>query len=188
MDSQTNFSRRGFVAAAAGSLAVAGCSNPVGSGGGARIDQRVDSARNYLLSSYPMTAELEATASGVLYMPLVTKAGFGVGGSYGSGALRIGNATVDYYEVVAANFGFQAGAEQYSHALFFMTPEALEGFRTSHGWSLGANVSYTVVDQGSGINADTMVTLEPIVALVYAQGGLIAGATLEGEKYRRFIP
>lgn len=188
MDSRIRFTRRGFVMASAGSVALAGCSNGVGSGGGARIDQRVDAAREYLFLNYPMTADLEAASAGALYMPLVTKAGFGVGGSYGTGALRIDNITVDYFEVVQANFGFQAGAQQYSHVLFFMTPEALEEFRTSHGWSAGADIGYTVIDQGGNINAATLTMLEPIVALVYAQAGLIAGATLEGTKYRRFIP
>ena len=64
-------------------------------------------------------------------MPLVTEAGFGFGGSYGRGALRIEGVTVDYYSATKATFGFQIGAQQYAHALFFMTPEALEEFRRS---------------------------------------------------------
>ena len=36
--------------------------------------------------------------------------------------------------------------------------------------------------------ADTMTALDPVIALVFAQSGLIAGATLEGTKYQRIIP
>ncbi|MDV7142908.1 YSC84-related protein [Tropicimonas sp. TH_r6] len=189
MDTSTFLSRRGFLAtAAAGTAALAGCANGVNSQGGSRIDQRVDATRSFLFSTYPGTAQLEQKATGVLYMPLITKAGFGVGGSYGTGALRINNSTVDYYEALQANVGFQIGAQQYAHALFFMTADALQSFRTSHGWSVGADAEYALVDQGGNLSAETLTTLEPIVALVFAQAGLIAGATLGGTKYRRFIP
>ena len=87
-----------------------------------------------------------------------------------------------------ANVGFQVGAQQYAHALFFMTPDALQAFRTSHGWSVGADAEYALVDQGGNLSAETLTTLEPVVAFVFAQAGLIAGATLEGSKYRRIIP
>ena len=189
MDKTIKLSRRGFLAAGTASFAaLAGCSNGVNSQGGTRIDQRVDATRSFLFSAYPDTTQLEQKAAGVLYMPLITKAGFGVGGSYGTGALRINNSTVDYYEALQANVGFQIGAQQYAHALFFMTPESLGNFRTSHGWSIGADAEYALVDQGGNLSAETLTTLEPVVALVFAQAGLIAGATLGGTKYRRIIP
>ncbi|MFD0979862.1 lipid-binding SYLF domain-containing protein [Tropicimonas aquimaris] len=189
MEFKNTLSRRGFLAtAAAGTAVLSGCANGVGSNGGPRIDQRVDATRNFLFTTYPGTAELEQKASGVLFMPLITKAGFGVGGSYGTGALRINNTTVDFYEAIQANVGFQAGAQQYAHALFFMTPEALQAFRTSHGWSAGADAEYAWIDQGGNLSAETLTTAEPVIALVFAQAGLIAGATLEGTKYRRIIP
>lgn len=189
MDQRSDFSRRSFLAAgAAGITALAGCANGVNSQGSVRIDQRVEATRSFLFAAYPDTVELEQKASGVLYMPLITQAGFGVGGSYGTGALRIENSTVDYYEAIQANVGFQIGAQQYAHALFFMTPEALQEFRTSHGWSVGADAEYALVDQGGNLNAESLTTMKPIVALVFAQAGLIAGATLGGTKYRRIIP
>lgn len=174
--------------AGAAALALAGCDNSLGSNGGPRIDQRVESTRSYLLSSYPGTQDLESKASGALWMPLITKAGFGVGGSYGTGALRINSATVDYYAAVSANFGFQAGAQQYSHVLFFMTPDALREFRTSPGWSVGGDAEYALIDQGGNVSAETLTALSPVIAFVYGQTGLILGATLEGSKYQRIIP
>ncbi|MFV0335435.1 MAG: YSC84-related protein [Tropicimonas sp.] len=188
MISTSLLTRRGFLGAAAGSVALAGCANGVNSNGAARIDSRVDATRTYLFNSYTGTSELEQKAAGVLWMPLITKAGLGVGGSYGTGALRIDNATVDYYEAVQANFGFQAGAQQYAHALFFMTPEALRSFRTSAGWSAGADAEYAWVDQGGNLSAETLTALDPVIAMVFGQAGLIAGATVEGTKYRRIIP
>ncbi len=185
-----HISRRGFLAmSSAGTAAMlAGCANGVGSNGAARIDRRVDATRDFLLSRYPNTQQLEANSAGQLYMPLVTEAGFGIGGSYGTGALRIGGATVDYYAAVSATVGFQAGAQQYAHTLFFMTPDALQNFRTSAGWSVGADAEYAVIDRGENLSAETLTSLDPIIAVIFGQTGLIAGATLEGTKYQRIIP
>ncbi|MEM9249816.1 MAG: YSC84-related protein [Pseudomonadota bacterium] len=188
--SAPRISRRGFMAlsAAGAATAVAGCSNGVGSNGAARIDRRVDATRDFLLSTYPNTQDLESKSAGQLYMPLVTEAGFGIGGSYGTGALRIGGATVDYYAALSATVGFQAGAQQYAHTLFFMTADALQNFRTSAGWSVGADAEYAALDRGGNVSAETLTTLDPVIAVIFGQTGLIAGATLEGTKYQRIIP
>ncbi|RDC74431.1 twin-arginine translocation pathway signal [Rhodovulum sp. 12E13] len=183
--------RRAFLASAgagAATLALAGCNNGIGSNGAARIDARVDETRRFLFQTYPATERLESDSAGQLYMPLVTEAGLGIGGSYGTGALRINGATVDYYAAFTATLGLQAGAQQYAHALFFMTPEALRRFRTSSGWSAGAEAEYATLDRGGNISADTLTAIDPVIALVFAQTGLIAGANLQGTKYQRIIP
>lgn len=179
--------RRGLLLAGAG-VALAGCANGVGSNGGERIEAQVDATRDFLFSRFPGTRDLASKASGILYMPVVTQAGFGFGGAYGRGALRINDVTVDYYSTTSATFGLQIGAQQYSHALFFMTPEALADFRASPGWSVGADAVYAVNDQGGNLSAETLTALSPVVALVFGQAGLIVGATLEGGKYTRIIP
>lgn len=163
-------------------LGLAACGNGIGSQGAARLDSRVDATRAYLLSKYPGTQDLMNKAVGVLYMPLMTEAGFGVGGAYGRGALRINNVTVDYYSATSASIGFQIGAQQYAHALFFMTDKALADFRAADGWELGADARYALPDRGGAIGADTTTSLAPVIALVFGQAGLIAGATLAGSK------
>jgi lipid-binding SYLF domain-containing protein len=180
-------SRRGFIALGAGA-GLAACANGVGSDGGARIDQRVDATRDFLYSRYPNTRDLATKAAGILWMPLITEAGFGFGGSYGRGALRVNDITVDYYSATQASFGLQIGAQQYAHALFFMTQEALADFRASPGWAVGANAKYALNDQGEMLLTDTTTALAPVIAFVFGQAGLIVGATLEGTKYNRIIP
>jgi lipid-binding SYLF domain-containing protein len=178
--------RRGLMLGA-GALALAGCNNGIGSNGGAQIDARVDATQNFLFTRYPGTQDLAARSSGVLYMPLVTEAGFGFGGAYGRGALRIEGVTVDYYSAAKGTFGLQIGAQQYAHALFFTTPDALEKFRRSSGWAAGAEIRYATPEQGASIGKET-TELDPVIALVFGQQGLIAGATLSGVKYTRIIP
>ena len=167
---------------------LAACGNGIGSGGADRIDARVNSTLNFMYNTYPGTRDLASKASGMLVMPLVTEAGFGLGGSYGRGALRIGESTVDYYAITAGSAGLQIGAQQYSHVLFFMTPEALTDFRTSPGWAVGADAEYALNDQGEALRADTTTSLAPVIAVIFAQAGLRVGATLEGTKYTRIIP
>lgn len=188
MVSIPHLSRRRFLAGSAAALTAAGCNNAAGTNGAQRIDNRVDATRGYLFRTYPGTQDLETKSSAVLWMPLVSEAGFFVGGAYGTGALRIRNITVDYYEAIAASAGLQIGAQQYAHALFFMTPEALERFRTSPGWSAGADATYALIDQGGNLSAQTLTSLDPVIALVFGQTGLLVGATLEGIKYRRIVP
>ena len=180
-------SRRSLIGAGGASLFLAGCGNGIGSRGGDTIDARVDATRDFLFQTYPGTQDLAQQAFGVLYMPLVTEAGFGIGGGYGRGALRIRDVTVDYYSATRATIGFQIGAQQYAHALFFMTEAALAEFRRSSGWAAGADVRYATPEQGRSIGKET-TEIEPVIALVFGQAGLIAGATLSGVKYSRIIP
>ena len=188
----STISRRNFVVLGASSLGLAACDgaimgNGVGSDAAQKIDARVDATRDYLYSRYPGTQSLTHSAKGVLYMPLVTEVGFGFGGAYGRGALRINDVTVDYYSATSASIGFQIGAQQYAHAIFFLTQDALQNFRSSSGWAAGAGVEYATPEQGASIGKDT-TELDPVVALIFGQQGLIAGATLQGVKYSRIIP
>jgi lipid-binding SYLF domain-containing protein len=179
--------RRSVLAGLAGMTALSACGNGIGGAGAGQIDARVDATQSYLFNQYPGTQDLASRASGVLYMPLVTEAGLIYGGAYGRGALRIQGATVDYYSSAKASFGLQVGAQQYAHALFFMTPAALEDFRRSKGWAASADLRYATPEEGASIGKAT-TEIDPVVALVFGQQGLIAGATLAGVKYTRIIP
>ncbi len=185
----TQTTRRALIASAsAAAFLTSACMNTVGSQGGAIIDQRVDQTLNHLYQNHPGVAEVGRNAAGILVMPLVTEAGLGIGGSYGRGALRVQGVTVDYYSAAQISAGLQIGAQQYAHVLFFMTDQSLTNFRTTIGWSAGADAEYAVMDQGENISAETITTLEPVVAVIFGQAGLIASAVIEGTKYTRIIP
>jgi lipid-binding SYLF domain-containing protein len=181
-------SRRNLILSGGALAGLAACGNGIGSNGAARLDARVDATRDFLTSRYPGTVDLISKAAGVLYIPLITEAGFFFGGAFGRGALRISDVTVDYYSAAQASYGLQIGAQQYAHALFFMTQPALANFRAADGWALGADAKYALPDQGGSLSTDTVTTLAPVIALVFGQSGLIAGATLKGTKYTRIIP
>ena len=183
------FSRRVVLGGvAASTLALAACGNGIGSNGANNIDARVSATMNFLDQTYPGTRDLREKAVGMLVMPLITEASFGFGGSYGRGALLVNDVTVDYYSASQASVGIQIGAQQYAHVLYFMTEEALAEFRASSGWAVGADVEYALNDRGGNLSADTTTVLAPVIAVVFGQAGLLAGASVEGTKYQRIIP
>ncbi|PKQ10966.1 MAG: twin-arginine translocation pathway signal [Alphaproteobacteria bacterium HGW-Alphaproteobacteria-1] len=185
----STLTRRGFTLGALASAPVlAACNNGVGSPGAARIDARVNATLNHMYATYPGTRALADKSTGMLVMPVVTQAGFMVGGGFGRGALRINNVTVDYYSATKGSVGLQIGAQQFAHVLFFMTEEALQGFRRSSGWAAGADIQYAFNDRGENLRAETTTSTAPVVAVIFGQAGLMAGVSLEGMKYTRIIP
>ena len=153
-----------------------------------KIDARVDVALNQLYKQYPNLEELGQKAAGMLIMPLVTEAGLFWGGSYGRGALRVNGLSEDYYSTASAGYGLQIGAQQYGHALFFMTRQALNDFKNSQGWALSGDVEYTWQGRSENVRAETTTALAPIIAVIFGQSGMKVGASLEGQKYTRIIP
>ncbi|MEX2520951.1 MAG: YSC84-related protein, partial [Paracoccaceae bacterium] len=77
------------------------------------------------------------------------------------------------------------GVQRTAHALFFMTENALEGFRSASGWELGADAEFTVPGDGISLSIDSTSAKQPVIAMVFAQDGLLAGASLGGGKYSR---
>lgn len=185
----SNFTRRSFtLGALAGATMTAACNNGIGSQGGPKIDARVDATLNYLYTRYPAAQELAEKSHGQLVMPLITEAGLGLGGGFGRGALRINGSTVDYYSATKGSIGLQIGGQQFSHVLFFMTQDALMNFRRSSGWAAGADIEYVFKDEGENLRAETTTSTSPVLAVIFGQAGLMAGASLEGVKYTRIIP
>jgi lipid-binding SYLF domain-containing protein len=184
----TILTRRSLLAGGAALTGLAACGNPVGNANAERIDARVDAARDYLRQNYPGLGELFTNAHGILFMPLVSEAGFFVGGAYGQGALRINDVTVDYFSATRASIGLQIGAQQYAHALFFMTAQALADFRASEGWAASADIRYATPDSGGSAGVQTTTVFSPVIGVVYGQAGLIAGASVAGVRYQRILP
>ena len=87
----------------------------------AEIDREARKGLQDLYAKNPKAKELGAKAKGILVFPGIYKAGFMFGAQYGEGALLKKGKTAGYYNTVGASYGFQAGAQKYGYALFFMT-------------------------------------------------------------------
>jgi len=124
-------------------------------------------------------------ATGVLVFPNVIKAGFGIGGEYGEGALRINGKTDAYYNTAAASIGLQLGAQSKSIVIVFLTQKAVNDFRKSEGWKAGVDGSVALVEWGVGEDINTIDIKDPIVGFVFSNKGLMYNLTLEGAKFTR---
>ncbi len=149
------------------------------------IDVRVDVALERFYEEVTDGKKLIREAKGVLVFPKVFKAGFGLGGEYGEGALRVRGKTVDYYSTAAASFGFQIGVQKKSIILLFTQEKALKHFRESSGWKAGVDASVALATLGAGGAVDTAKLKEPILAFIFGQKGLMYNLTIEGAKFTK---
>ncbi len=149
------------------------------------IDSRVDTALKRFYNEVSGGKNFLKNAKGVLVFPKVIKAGFGIGGEYGEGALRIGGRTVDYYSTAAASIGFQLGAQSRIVVLVFLDKQALTKFRNSSGWEVGVDGSVAFINVGAGGSIDSSNVQSPIVGFIFGNKGLMYNLTLEGSKFTR---
>ncbi len=154
----------------------------------AEIDAAVDDTMREFFHQVRGVRELVARSAGVLVFPTIIKAGFGVGGEYGEGALIRRGRTVDYYNTVSASFGFQFGAQARSVVVVFMTPEALRSFQRVDGWKVGVDGSIAIITVGAGASVDTTRIVDPVVGFIFDNKGLMYNLTLEGSKISRIHP
>jgi lipid-binding SYLF domain-containing protein len=150
-----------------------------------QADRAAALALRRLISQSSAARQLNDKAVAVLVFPRIVKAGFLLGGAYGEGALRKGNATLAYYNSAAASYGLQAGVQSFGYALFFMNAGALKYLDASQGFEVGVGPSVVVVDQGLARKFSSTTLTQDIYAFIFGQKGLMAGMGLEGSKITR---
>ena len=151
----------------------------------AEIDNGVTMALEQLYTSSPETRDLSDNARAILVFPKITKGGLMVGGQFGEGAMRENDQTTGYYSIAGASYGFQAGVQQFSYAMFFLNDAALEYFRNNDGWEAGSGPTLVGGDQGWSTSMGTNDLQGDIVPIVFGQEGLMAGTSLQGTKISR---
>jgi len=149
------------------------------------IERDVSVTLERLYRTIPGTRELGSRAFGILVFPTIIKAGWGIGGEYGEGALRVGGRTAGFYNTISASIGLQFGAQARSVVIMFMTPEALEGFRRVDGWKVGVDGSVAIITVGAGGSIDSEKVSAPVVGFILDPKGLMYNLTLEGTKISR---
>ncbi len=160
---------------------------PVYSASKQEIDENVKVALAEFYEKSQAGKALAEKASGMLVFPKVIKAGFGIGGEYGEGALLIKGKTVEYYSTASASIGFQLGAQQKSQVILFMNDDVLKKFRDSDGWEAGVDGSVAVAEIGAGGDLSTKTAQEPIIGFVFSNKGLMYNLTFEGSKMTKLV-
>jgi lipid-binding SYLF domain-containing protein len=146
------------------------------------LDAAVDAALAQLYAQDPASRELVAKSRAVLVFPSIVTAGFVIGGSYGEGALRVAGRSERYYKTAAGSVGLLAGGESKAMYLLFMTDEALNKFKASNGWTVGADASVAMMRTGATAAVDSASAQQAVIGYVLVKGGLMANLSLEGTK------
>jgi lipid-binding SYLF domain-containing protein len=148
----------------------------------AAIDKEVAATLERFYTLADPNKYLAQNAAAVLVFPKITKAGIGVGGEHGDGALQENGKTVGYYSISGASIGLTLGVSQHSQVILFNTTEARDKFLKSSNWSIGADTSVAVVKKGAGGTYDTETMKKPVLAFVFGEKGLMGDASLQGAK------
>ena len=149
------------------------------------LDADADATLTRLYTTADGSKELVRKAYGALIFPSVLAGGVVVGAEYGEGVLRSKGRTVDYYNLTSGSVGFQLGAQSKAVIVLFMTKDAYDKFRSSSGWTAGADASVALLKIGAGGSIDTNTVTQPVVGFVMTNAGLMYNLTLEGTKITR---
>jgi SH3 domain-containing YSC84-like protein 1 len=135
--------------------------------------------------------ELLEKAECVIVFPSVLKAAFGVGGSYGRGAMVCRTGTgfggpwgaPAMYALEGGSFGFQLGGQATDLVLLVMNDRGAQSILSSKV-KLGADASASAGPKGRDASADTDAYLRAEILSYSRSRGLFAGISLEGSTLR----
>ena len=179
--------KRQFISVAIVGLVSAACATKDDNAPARRrsLDAQADDALARLTAKVPGSGEMVAKSRGVIVFPSVMTAGLVVGGSWGEGVLRSDGDTVGYYSTGGASAGVLAGADSKAVFVLFMTQEALDKFRRTYRWTVGADASVTLARAGADASVDTETGQHAVIAYVLANTGLLVDVSLDGAKISR---
>ncbi len=149
------------------------------------IDAKVKSTLTTFYAKVKYGKTLANKAEAILVFPEVFKAGIGIGGEYGEGAMLRKGKTTGYYNTAAASIGFQLGAQVKSQIIMFMDKDALKGFKSNKGWKAGVDGSVAIITIGAAADIDTNTIQDPIIGFIFSNKGLMYNLTFEGSKITR---
>lgn len=155
----------------------------------AEIDKDATIALDKLLKNSEAAAKLSQTAKAILVFPKILKAGLGIGGHHGNGALRKDGKIVGYYKTVAGSYGLQIGAQAFGYAMFFMDAEGLDYLlNENEGWEVGVGPSVVFLDEGMAKTINNTTITESVYVFTFNQQGLMAGTGIQGSKISKITP
>lgn len=148
----------------------------------------------------PAVRAFFADSYGYAVFPIIGKAGFVVGGSYGKGQVYRAGMVTGKTSVIEGSIGFQAGGKAFSEIIFFQDKRAYDEF-TSGNFEFDATAQAVAVTAGAeakagtsgisagasagpktGVQADTKY-YKGMATFVHAQGGLMYEFSVGGQKF-----
>ena len=120
------------------------------------------------------------TAYAYAVYPRVGKGGFVVGGAYGKGLVIHGDTTVGETSISQLTLGAQVGGQVYAQFIMFRDKTAFDHF-TRGNFEFGAQVSAVAITMGASLDASYG---GGVAVFTLAEGGLMAEATIGGQKFK----
>lgn len=150
--------------------------------------------------SSPVVEKFYNNSYGYAVFPNIGKAGFVIGGSYGTGRVYQDHKLTGTSKVIKGSIGFQAGAKVFSQIVFFEDKRAYDEF-TSGNFEFDATAQAIVITAGgeaqvgtggksagatagpkTGVQMDTTY-VRGLATFVHAKGGLMYEASIGGQKF-----
>ncbi|HEY0895534.1 MAG TPA: lipid-binding SYLF domain-containing protein [Sphingobacteriaceae bacterium] len=129
-------------------------------------------------------AEIVEQSQGIIIIPKMINAGFGVGGKRGKGVAMVRNSDGSWSDPVfvtmtGGSIGFQAGVQAIDLVLLFKDRQTLTSVKKGT-FTLGGGVSVAAGPVGRSAGADTDYKMEAEVYSYSRTKGLFAGVSLNG--------
>lgn len=137
---------------------------------------------------------------GYVVFPIIGKAGFVVGGSYGEGQVYRNGTVTGKSSVIEGSIGFQLGGKAFSEIIFFQDEQAYNRF-TSGNFEFDATAQAIVITAGAqaqagtagvgagatagpktGVQAETNY-VNGLATFVHSKGGLMYEFSVGGQKF-----
>jgi lipid-binding SYLF domain-containing protein len=137
---------------------------------------------------------------GYAVFPLIGKAGYVIGGSYGEGQVYRNGRVTGKSTVMEGSIGFQFGGQAFSEIIFFQDKRAYDDF-TSGNFEFDATAQAVVITAGATAKAGTTGTsagasagpktgiqaeteyLKGMASFVHPKGGLMYELAIGGQKF-----
>jgi lipid-binding SYLF domain-containing protein len=144
------------------------------------LDDSVQNTLSAMRSEDPSFGDFLDKSYAYAVYPSVGKGGFVFGGAYGKGEVYQGGRMIGFSDMSQVTVGAQVGGQEYSEVVAFENQAALDKFTTKE-YAFDASVSAVAIKSGV---AKTARFREGVAVFKYIKGGLMADASVGGQRFR----
>ena len=151
------------------------------------LERRALGALSWLYARSHHAASLSQRSVAVLVFPDAKKVGIGAAITTGTGVLFRGLRPAAYLNLSGLSLGLEAGIQEFSHAIFFTSEEALDSFYLAGGLETGATAGLVLIDGLLGADLSTN-SRGGIIPFTFRRSGLMLTLALQASKYTEYSP
>ena len=145
-----------------------------------KLVDEVEKAIKSLYNDNPSIKKHFQSAYGFAIYPIITKAGFVLGGAGGKGLVFEDKTVIGRSDMSQATFGLQAGGQQYQEVIFFENKAALDNFTQG---KIKFSGQASAVALKAGVSYDLKYK-DGVAIFTKVKGGIMAEASVGGQKFK----